>query len=144
MHRRWRRQMRNIGGRGGGGRGGRGGSGRNGGGRNGGGRGKSSKSGRGGGMHRRRRHALEALECIGSAWRRTELTEMTEPAVNTKCWRRCKVTSVRFLTSPIISHSPPVHMYSPSPPLYYLQESYLRPTTYRPDCPTTFQKSTHR
>jgi hypothetical protein len=56
----------------------------------------------------------------------------------------CKGTSVRFLTSPIISHSPPVHMYSPSPPLYYLQKSYLRPTTSRPDCPTTFQKSTHR
>jgi hypothetical protein len=46
------------------------------------------KSGRGGGMHWRRRHALEALECIGSARRWTELTELTEPAVNTKCWRQ--------------------------------------------------------
>jgi hypothetical protein len=36
----------------------------------------------------------------------------------------CKGTSVRFLTSPIISHSPPVHMYSPSSPLYYLQGPY--------------------
>jgi hypothetical protein len=38
---------------------------------------------------------------------------------------RCKGTSVRFLTSHILSHSPPVHMYSPSSPLYYLQGSYL-------------------
>jgi hypothetical protein len=35
--------------------------------------------------------------------------------------RKCKGTSVRFLTSPILSHSPPVHMYSPSSPLYYSQ-----------------------
>jgi hypothetical protein len=33
----------------------------------------------------------------------------------------CKGTSVRFLTSPILSHSPPVHMYLPSSPLYYSQ-----------------------
>jgi hypothetical protein len=33
----------------------------------------------------------------------------------------CKGTSVRFLTSPILSHSPPVHMYSPSSSLYYSQ-----------------------
>jgi hypothetical protein len=56
----------------------------------------------------------------------------------------CKGTSILFLTSPILSHSPPVHMYPPSPPLYYLQGSYLKPTTSRPKCPTTFQKSTHR
>jgi hypothetical protein len=37
--------------------------------------------------------------------------------------RFCKGTSIRFLTSPILSHSPPVHMYSPSP-LYYSQGSY--------------------
>jgi hypothetical protein len=55
----------------------------------------------------------------------------------------CKGTSVRFLTSPILSHLLPIHMYSPSSPLYYLQGSYLRPTTSRPECPTTFQKSTH-
>jgi transposase InsO family protein len=30
----------------------------------------------------------------------------------------CKGTSARFLTSPILSHSTLVHMYSPSPPLY--------------------------
>jgi hypothetical protein len=30
----------------------------------------------------------------------------------------CKGTSVRFLTSPVLSHSTLVHMYSPSPPLY--------------------------
>jgi hypothetical protein len=35
----------------------------------------------------------------------------------------CKGTSVCFLTSPIFSHSP-VHMYSPSSPLYYSQGSY--------------------
>jgi hypothetical protein len=55
----------------------------------------------------------------------------------------CKGTSVCFLTSPILSHSPPVHMYSPSSPLYYLQGLYLKPMTSRPDGPTTFQKSTH-
>jgi hypothetical protein len=37
----------------------------------------------------------------------------------------CKGTSIRFLTSPILSHSPHVHMYSPSSPLYHLQGSYL-------------------
>jgi hypothetical protein len=36
-----------------------------------------------------------------------------------------KGTSVRFLTSPILSHSPPVHMYSLSSPLYYFQGPYL-------------------
>jgi hypothetical protein len=36
----------------------------------------------------------------------------------------CKGTSVRFLTSPILSHSPPVHIYSPSSPLYYSQGPY--------------------
>jgi hypothetical protein len=36
----------------------------------------------------------------------------------------CKGASVLFLTSPILSHSPPVHMYSPSSPLYYLQGPY--------------------
>jgi hypothetical protein len=56
----------------------------------------------------------------------------------------CKGTSVYFLTSHILSHSPPVHMYSPSSPLYYLQGSYLRPMASRPDCLTTVQKSTHR
>jgi hypothetical protein len=30
----------------------------------------------------------------------------------------CKGTSVHFLTSPVLSHSTLVHMYSPSPPLY--------------------------
>jgi hypothetical protein len=56
----------------------------------------------------------------------------------------CKGTSIRFLTSPVLSHSTLVYMYSPSPPLYYLQGSYLKPTTFRPECPTTFQKSTHQ
>jgi hypothetical protein len=36
----------------------------------------------------------------------------------------CKGTSVLFLTSPILSHSLPVHMYYPSSPLYYLQGPY--------------------
>jgi hypothetical protein len=56
----------------------------------------------------------------------------------------CKGTSIHFLTSPILSHSPPVHMYSPSSPLYYLQGPYLKPTTSRPNGPTTSQKSTNR
>jgi hypothetical protein len=55
----------------------------------------------------------------------------------------CKGTSVHFLTPPILSHSPPVHMYSPFSPLYYLQEPYLKPMASRPDGPMTFQKSTH-
>jgi hypothetical protein len=38
---------------------------------------------------------------------------------------KCKGTSVRFLTSPIFSHSPPVHMYSLSSPLYHFQGPYL-------------------
>jgi hypothetical protein len=36
----------------------------------------------------------------------------------------CKGTSVCFLTSYILSYSPPVHMYSPSSPLYYSQGPY--------------------
>jgi hypothetical protein len=55
----------------------------------------------------------------------------------------CKRTSIHFLTSPILSHSPPVHMYSPSSPLHYLQGPYLKLATSRPDGPMTFQKSTH-
>jgi hypothetical protein len=58
--------------------------------------------------------------------------------------RLCKGTSIHFLTSPLLYYSPPVHMYSPSSPLYHFQGPYLKPTTSRPDCPTTFQKSTHR
>jgi hypothetical protein len=38
---------------------------------------------------------------------------------------KCKGTSVHFLTSPILSHLLPVHMYFPSSPLYYLQGPYL-------------------
>jgi hypothetical protein len=38
----------------------------------------------------------------------------------------CKGTSVHFLTSPILSHSSPVHMYSLSLPLYYLQGPMVR------------------
>jgi hypothetical protein len=37
----------------------------------------------------------------------------------------CKGTSVRFLTSPILAHSPPVHMYSLHSPLYHFQGLYL-------------------
>jgi hypothetical protein len=36
----------------------------------------------------------------------------------------CKGTSIHFLTSYILSHSPPVHMYSPSSPLHYSQGPY--------------------
>jgi hypothetical protein len=38
----------------------------------------------------RRRHAFEALECIGRARRRTDMMELMEPVVNTKCQRRSK------------------------------------------------------
>jgi hypothetical protein len=37
----------------------------------------------------------------------------------------CKGTSIRFLTSPILAHSPPVHMYSLHSPLYHFQGPYL-------------------
>jgi hypothetical protein len=63
------------------------------------------------------------------------------PSASEAPW--CKGTSICFLTSPILSHSLPVHMYSPSSPLYYLQGPYLKPTTSRPNGPTTLQKSTH-
>jgi hypothetical protein len=46
-------------------------------------------------------------------------------ALNWLVEQYCKGTSVRFLTSPILSHLLPVHMYSPSSPLYHLQGSYL-------------------
>jgi hypothetical protein len=41
----------------------------------------------------------------------------------------CKGTSVCFITSPLLSYSPPVHMYSLSSPLYHLQGLHLKPTT---------------
>jgi hypothetical protein len=44
----------------------------------------------------------------------------------------CKGTSVHFLTSPLLSYSPPVHMYSISSPLYHLQGLHPKPTTSRP------------
>jgi hypothetical protein len=56
----------------------------------------------------------------------------------------CKGTSVCFLTSPILSHSPPVNMYSPFPLLYQFQGPHLKLTTSRPDGPMTLQKLTHR
>jgi hypothetical protein len=56
----------------------------------------------------------------------------------------CKGTSVCFLTSPLLSHFSPVHMYSPSSPLYHLQGPHLKLTTSRPDSLTTFQKLTHQ
>jgi hypothetical protein len=43
--------------------------------------------------------------------------------------RQCKGISICFLTSPLLSYSPPVHMYSLSSPLYYLQGLQLKPTT---------------
>jgi hypothetical protein len=55
----------------------------------------------------------------------------------------CKGTSIHFLTSPLLYYSPPVHMYSPSSPLYHFQGPYLQLTTSRPDHLMTFQKSTH-
>jgi hypothetical protein len=47
--------------------------------------------------------------------------ERLQWAERCKKYTMCKGTSVHFLTSPILSHSPPVHMYSPSSPLYYSQ-----------------------
>jgi hypothetical protein len=50
----------------------------------------------------------------------------TIPLLEAECTRLCTIckgTSVRFLTSPILSHSPPVHMYSLSSPLYHFQDS---------------------
>jgi hypothetical protein len=45
---------------------------------------------------------------------------------------KCKGTSVHFLTSPLLSYSPPVHMYSPSSPLYHLQGLQPKPMTSIP------------
>jgi hypothetical protein len=116
-------------------------------------------------------HDTDLLFCTGCCFicktstYHSEKCTMKSPSV---WFCQCKGTSVHFLTSPILSHSPPVHMYSPSSPLYYLQGPYLRPTTSKPDClttskpdcpmtskpdcpttskpdcPTTFQKSTHQ
>jgi hypothetical protein len=45
----------------------------------------------------------------------------------------CKrIEGVCFLTSPLPSYSPPVHMYSISSPLYHLHGSYPKPTTSTP------------
>jgi hypothetical protein len=69
------------------------------------------------------------------AWEKTAVGNKMETEKNKttvqpeKRTARCKRTSVFFLTSPILSHSPPVHMYSPSSPLYYLQGPYPYPTT---------------
>jgi hypothetical protein len=49
---------------------------------------------------------------------------------------KCKGTSFHFLTSPLLSHSPLVHMYSPFSPLYQFQGLHLELMT--------FQKSTHQ
>jgi hypothetical protein len=46
--------------------------------------------------------------------------------------RCCKGTSIHFLTSPLLSYSPPVHMYSPSSPLYHLQGLHPKPMTSIP------------
>jgi hypothetical protein len=83
------------------------------------------------------REDLQEQERFAENWKRNREAEV-------RSYRECKGTSIRFLTSPVLSHSTLVHMYSPSPPLYYLQGSYLKPTTSRPECLTTFQKSTHR
>jgi hypothetical protein len=44
----------------------------------------------------------------------------------------CKGTSVRFLTSSLLSYSPPVYIYFLSSPLYHLQGLHLQPTTSIP------------
>jgi hypothetical protein len=56
-------------------------------------------------------------------WLRVLLEDLGFP--QTQATTICKGTSVRFLTSPILSHLLPVHMYFPSSPLYYLQGPYL-------------------
>jgi hypothetical protein len=40
--------------------------------------------------HWRQRDVFEAAACIGGAWRRTELLELMEPEVSTKCQRLSK------------------------------------------------------
>jgi hypothetical protein len=47
-----------------------------------------------------------------------DLSGYTDPIAIVLKFPCCKGTSVRFLTSPVLSHSTLVHMYSPSPPLY--------------------------
>jgi hypothetical protein len=44
----------------------------------------------------------------------------------------CKGTSVHFLTSSLLSYTPPVYMYSLSSPLYHLQGLHLQLTTSIP------------
>jgi hypothetical protein len=61
------------------------------------------------------------LEADGSSI--TTGAVLSQQNVNDNAWH-CKGTSVCFLTSYILSHSPPVHMYSPSSPLYYSQGPY--------------------
>jgi hypothetical protein len=47
-----------------------------------------------------------------------DLQPIIEGYNGTEIWNDCKGTSIRFLTSPVLSHSTLVHMYSPSLPLY--------------------------
>jgi hypothetical protein len=73
--------------------------------------------------------------CGNSDNENSEMVRMVEMVREMVDTRNCKGTSVHFLTSPLLSHSPPVHVYSPSSPLYHFQGPYLNPMT--------FQKSTH-
>jgi hypothetical protein len=56
----------------------------------------------------------------------------------------CKGTSIHFLTSPLFSYSPPVHMYSISSPLCYLQGLHSRTDDLCTHSLTTLQKPTPR
>jgi hypothetical protein len=53
-----------------------------------------------------------------------------------------KGTSVCFLTSPLFSYSSPVHMYSISSPLYYLQGLHSKANDLHTHSPMTLQKLT--
>jgi hypothetical protein len=55
--------------------------------------------------------------------------------------------SLPLLSSPTTPSTPPVHMYIPHTsvtPRYHLQGPYQKPTTFIPEGPTTFQRSTHQ
>jgi hypothetical protein len=62
---------------------------------------------------------------LGYNWLQNHNPEINWQTKDVKMSRCCKGTSVCSLTSPILSHFLPVHMYSLSSPWYYLQGPYL-------------------
>jgi hypothetical protein len=86
--------------------------------------------------------SLRYVSMLSAGWTATGTSSLRYPEHD--CTIVCKGTSVHFLTSPILSHSTLVHMYSPLPPLYQFQGPHLKLMSFRPDSPMTFQKSTHQ